>query len=135
MKNLLFILIITFTSINVYSQTPDILSKSFLENMQSKGIENAIKYAAKDSFMSQQARIDKITKRYNNQSSKLGHYYGYEKVTVKSNDIKCFVIKTYILKFENAPAQINLVYYKPNDKWLLHNIILRQYNNNKRNRK
>jgi hypothetical protein len=134
MKKLLFILIITIASINIFGQTPDILAKSFLDDMNSRGIENAIKYASKDSVMSVQTKIDKISQQFANQKTKLGKYYGYEEVKTKDNEIQCYVVKTYILKFENAPTQINLVYYKPNDKWLLHNVIAKQYNN-KRTRK
>ena len=133
-KTLLLSLTLIVLTFSGFAQTPDILAKSFLDDVQARGFEVAIKYAQKDSAMSVQSKIDKISQQITNQKAKLGTYYGYEEIKTKDNEIECFVIKTYILKFENAPAQISLVYYKPNDKWLLHNIVAKKFNNKKRTR-
>ena len=134
MKKIIFSILILAISTIAFSQTPEILAKSFMEDVKASGIETALKYAEKDSVMSVPSKIEKISQQYKNQRVKLGKYYGAEEI-IKDNEnkIECFVVKTYILKFENAPAQLNLVYYKPNDKWLLHNVILKKFNN-KRNR-
>ena len=135
MKKLFFSMLILALSTIVFSQTPEILAKSFMEDVKARGIETALKYAAKDSVMSIPSKIEKISQQYKNQRAKLGTYYGAEEViNDNKNKVECFVIKTYILKFENAPAQLNLVFYKPNDKWLLHNVVIKKFNNNRRNR-
>ena len=134
MKKIIFIFLIALLSSNfLIGQTPDIYAKSFMEDVKTRGFETALKYAVKDSVMSLPSKIEKITQQYNNQRTKLGKYYGAEEV-ITENKIECFIVKTYILKFENAPTQLNLVFYKPNDKWLLHNIIIKKFNNNRRNK-
>ena len=134
MKKIIFIFLTVLLSNNLLiGQTPEIYAKSFMKDVKTRGFETALKYALKDSVMSLPSKIEKITQQYNNQRAKLGKYYGAEEI-ITENKIECFVVKTYILKFENSPAQLNLVFYKPNDKWLLHNIIIKKFNNNRRNR-
>ena len=128
MKHLLFVSLLVI-SVSIFSQTPDVLAKSFLEDIKSRGFENALKYTKKDSLMSIQSKIDKLNQQFKNQQVKLGEYYGYEEIKIDDNKIECIDVKVFILKFKNSPAQLNLVYYKPNNQWYLHNVIIKKYNN------
>jgi hypothetical protein len=132
--NLLSILLIIWvSSLTGFAQTPDSIAKRFLSDFQTKGIKIALQNAPKGTPITTDTKLNKIEQQFKNQSIKLGKYYGYE-VIENENKVNCFIAKSYILKYQNAPSQLNLIFYKPKDKWLLQNVILKRFSN-KRGRK
>src|SRR5690606_7617685 len=49
---------------------------------------------------------------------KLGPYYGYDLITQKRVGTT-YVLRSYIMKYERQPLRITLIFYKPNNKWVV----------------
>lgn len=134
MKNLIIcaLLLLSFSG---FSQTPDEIAQKFFKDIEAEGITFALNNASKDSVMADSVKLNNFIKHFSMQKSKHGKYYGYEKNDT-DNFAQCLIIYSYILKYENSPAQLDIVFYKPNDKWMIHNILIKgKIINNRRNRK
>jgi len=127
MKKIILSSLAIMLSFSLFAQTPEILANTFLKDFQSKGLSFALQNAPSSQQL--ETRKAKIEQQFATQSTKYGKYYGYEElVDKKASSISCFTTKRYILKYENMPVQLNLIFYKPENKWYLYNLTLKRFN-------
>ncbi|WP_224996330.1 hypothetical protein [Cesiribacter sp. SM1] len=62
--------------------------------------------------------VEKLKTQFRDLKTLVGEYNGHE-LLIKKNIKDCFVIATYLVKYDRQPIRINFEFYKPKDKWIL----------------
>jgi len=126
---ILFTCTMLLNNLNLLAQeTPEKMIDTFFKYLQAKENDKAIEYIYQtnalmkndDGFLSSVKNNFKIT------VVNEGELKGYEQI--KEEKTGNSIIKmTFIAKYQNSPITIIFVYYKPEDKWTLYNIIFEKY--------
>lgn len=121
MKSLLLLLTTLVLASPLFSQSnpEEILTPFFKEYAKNpaKAVEDI--YATnpwtariRDGIEAMKNEVNKYTPEY------VGKYYGYDLIT-KKQLTDCFLLYSYIIKYDRQPMRFIFKLYKPNDKWML----------------
>lgn len=88
--------------------------------------DDAIDYIFRsNSYIEQnQQGIERLKERFNTSRKLLGNYYGEEIVKIETAG-DSFIRYIYMLKYERQPVKLEILLYKPNDKWVLYTMQFR----------
>ena len=122
-KNLAFLLIASFITMNINAQQPEELINRFFKSLQDDGIQLALKnITSTNSWLEKDTTtVVKWERKITDLSIGKGEYCGYELIE-KIETGSCLVECLYILKYEKAPVRISFVMYKPKESWQLNMI-------------
>lgn len=113
--------ILLFFSISSFAQTnPDDLIKKFFDEYKTSPalaidniyLTNSWTSRAKDAIDQMKNEVNKYTIDY------MGKYYGYVLITQKKLS-DCFILYSYMVRYDRQPLRFTFELYKPNDKWML----------------
>ncbi|MBN2639494.1 MAG: hypothetical protein JXR65_10475 [Bacteroidales bacterium] len=119
-KKLLLVVIFMLPTYYSFGQTNNdsSLVVSFFKTYEQKGVKQALEYIYKDNiWISASSGIsDTITNQLQNVVGQLGNYYGYELIK-KAKLGTCYVVYSYLVKYDRQPLRFVFLLYKPNNKW------------------
>ncbi len=120
MKQLVFAVLLVIPVLGMSQKTPEDVLEPFF-NTFDKSPDQAIEYIfSTNPYIKQnQKGIDNIKERLNTSRKLLGEYYGEELTKIQSVG-DSFVKYSYMLKYDRQPVKLDIVLYRPNDKWLLY---------------
>ena len=124
-KSLLLITLIVFTySLKAQSSdnNPEQIINAFFDKYENNSIDEALEYIFSSNPWMQDSKTqsDALGVKLKNLISILGDYYSRKLITKASiaNDL---VMYSYLVKYDRQPLRFVLTFYKPKDKWRLHN--------------
>ncbi len=124
MKNLLFSLLLFITALPVFAQTTpdDMVATFFNEYKKDKGIAVKNLYGtspwmsrATDAISNMVGEVEKLTPDY------VGKFYGYSLICHKQL-ADCFVLQSYLLRYDRQPIRFIFQFYKPDKEWMLYSL-------------
>ena len=105
-------------------KSPEALVDSFFVIFKKESIEKSIDYITSTNSYMLQAKetIDAIKQKLLKSLPMIGKYYGYDIYSKKElgdtySQIKC------LLKYDRQPVIMTFIFYKPDNKWKLQNIL------------
>ncbi|MBI5916723.1 MAG: hypothetical protein HY842_15200 [Bacteroidetes bacterium] len=122
MKIAFFLFLFTTGMASAFAQTtPDeMVAKFFTDFKIDKG--NAVKNIyqtntwmskASDAISNMVGEVEKLTPDY------VGEYYGYSLICKKQLS-DCFVLQSYIVRYDRQPLRFTFEFYKPDEEWQLY---------------
>jgi hypothetical protein len=120
MKHLFFAVFLLIPVLGMSQETPEDVLEPFFDSFD-QSPDQAIEYIfSTNPYINQnQKGIDNIKERLNTSRKLLGEYYGEELTKIQSVG-DSFVKYSYMLKYDRQPVKLDIVLYRPNDKWLLY---------------
>lgn len=123
-KVLTIIGLIFFCS-KIFSQDSyQILIDKFFDDYKNIGAEKAIDNIYKTNKWSYKVEdaLSNLKKEFASYNKELvGNYYGCDSI-VEKRLTDCFVLKSYLLRYERQPLRLTFEFYKPNDKWYIYSV-------------
>lgn len=116
---LTLILIGAFNLVN--AQTPQEMMDSFFKTYQEdKPVEALSELYSHTPWLERiQDDVEKLKTQFRDLKMLVGEYNGHE-LLYKKNVKECFVLATYLVKYDRQPIRINFQFYKPKDEWILY---------------
>lgn len=118
----LFLGLILIGTVNlVKAQTPEEMMDSFFKTYQkNKPVEALDELYAHTPWLERiKDDVEKLKTQFRDLKTLVGEYHGHE-LLYKTNVKECFVIATYLVKYDRQPIRINFEFYKPKDTWILY---------------
>lgn len=116
----LLLLISCSDRVESQNQYPDEKVKVFFEGYQSNYKEAIIALIKQNSSIPQESG-DNLILSLKDYNTKAGKYFGYEIISRKLLG-STLCVYSVIAKYERLPLRFNLIYYKPNNKWVIQKI-------------
>lgn len=122
-QKLLLVLLLFFIGIFnlVDAQTPQEMMDSFFKTYQEdKPVEALNELYSHTPWLERiKDDVEKLTIQFRDLKMLVGEYNGHELLYTKQ--VKdCFVLATYLVKYDRQPIRINFEFYKPKDEWILY---------------
>ena len=117
---LLFILVTFFYQCNAQDNTPEKISNNFFNVYKEQGSSKALDYIFSTNKFISEKDVKTMKEQLIQYANILGEYHGNE-VFIKNTIGNSIEIHSYVLKYERQPIRFILTFYKPKDKWKLHN--------------
>lgn len=112
-------MLVMFTC-NSFSQenNDSALIAKFFTLYEEEGIFKSLEYIYSDNFwISRDVGVsDTITNQLEKVVNLLGNYYGFELIK-KAKLGTCYVVYSYLLKYDRQPLRFVFILYKPNNEW------------------
>lgn len=121
MKKIAFFFLLLLPSIPAFSQrTPDDMVAIFFEDFKKdkgQSIENIYQTSewmsrARDAIANIKGELEKLTPEY------IGKNHGYSLIC-KKQLADCFVLQSYIVRYDRQPLRFTFEFYKPDKEWQL----------------
>jgi len=114
---LLFVGIFHFS----YAQNPEEMMNLFFNTYkQNKPIEALNELYSHTPWLERiRDDVEKLKTQFGDLKTLVGEYNGHE-LLYKKNVKGCFVMASYLVKYDRQPVRINFEFYKPKDKWFLY---------------
>jgi hypothetical protein len=121
-KFLLAILLFVVYSPTNGQQSPEELVTRFFNTFETQGSSKALDelYAnniwinkSSDAITQLKSQVNELNEDF------VGKYNGYEKLLEKRLS-SCYLIVSYMVKYERQPIRFTFEFYKPKDKWVTH---------------
>lgn len=117
-----------FSTSLTYGQTTinEIEDKFF--SIYAKNPSKALDYAFSTNkyFEEKKLDIDTVKINLNEIITKLGNYSGYELINEKQVST-CYILKSFIVKYEKKPFRFTFLFYKPKENWKINNFKFDEY--------
>lgn len=103
------------------AQTPEELMDTFFEKYeQNKPLEALDGIYGTTPWLERiKDDVERLKTQFRDLKSLVGEYNGHE-LLYKKNVKGCFVLATYLIKFDRQPVRFNFEFYKPKDEWILY---------------
>lgn len=118
----LFFCLLLIATINIVkAQTPEEMMDSFFKTYQKNKPVEALEELYSHTPWLERIKddVEKLKSQFRDLKTLVGEYNGHE-LLYKKNVKDCFVLATYLVKYERQPIRINFEFYKPKDKWVLY---------------
>ena len=114
--------LISFSLISYSQKSPTEISKAFFEKYKQGDSDLAIDYIFTFSPYAEEIRdgIDDVKRSLKKLLLQYGKYYGFELLTQRFAGPNMTML-TYFVRHDREPLIINLLFYKPDNKWQLQN--------------
>lgn len=123
MKNLLLTaaLLISLSALNLFSQSPEKMIKDFFDIYEKNRPVEALDSLYANSPWLERIRddVEQLKSQFRDLKNIVGEYNGYEAL-FKKNVKDCYLVFTYLIKFDRQPIRFVFEFYKPKDKWYLY---------------
>ena len=101
---------------------PNEIVQLFFEDYQKLGASEALdKLYFTNDWMDRAAEAIEYVKTQIEELNEdfVGKYYGYE-LMVEKKLAKCYILQSYLVKYDRQPIRFTFQFYKPNDKWMIY---------------
>jgi hypothetical protein len=119
-----FLLLFFFCSQFIFGQeTPENIAESFFNFVKLGNYPQAVDYiiSINPNLKNDSTFFNKVNNSLENAHARNGAYCGYEFIE-KDQVTDSYVTYSYLIKYLNNPARIEIIFYKPRDKWQVNNI-------------
>lgn len=123
MKNLLLTaaLLISLSALNLFSQSPEKMIEEFFDTYEKNRPVEALDELYANSPWLERIRddVEQLKSQFKDLKNIVGEYNGHE-MLYKKNVKDCFLVVTYLIKFDRQPIRFVFEFYKPKEAWYLY---------------
>ena len=112
-------ILVMFVSISFSQENNDsTLVEKFFNLYEEEGIIQSLEYIYSDNYwISREVGVsDTISNQLEKVVNQLGDYFGFELIK-KAKLGSCYVVYSYLLKYDRQPLRFVFILYKPNKEW------------------